>query len=121
MGAYYLLAIVALLFPLLAVSDVGGSDVDPSWVPIKNLSDPHVIEVAKFAIVQNYKKTGKQFPFRKVAEASYWKQQSEVVKYHLLIYGKSFIPEFPKASASVKENTSTKRMHLDFIGWYGYP
>jgi hypothetical protein len=73
MSPHYLIAILALLFPLLtaAVDQSGGPAPLGAWTPLKNISDPPVIEIAKFAVTAYNSQNHKNLLFQKVIKGSY--------------------------------------------------
>ncbi|KAJ7942618.1 Cysteine proteinase inhibitor [Quillaja saponaria] len=54
-----------------------------SWQPIKNIKDPHVIEIAKFAITEYNKKSGQGFEFDSVVKGE--KQTVSGTNYRLVV------------------------------------
>lgn len=111
MGSYYLLAVLALLFPLLAVADVGSSG-GLVWKPVTNVRDPHVIEVAQFAVSQHNKEFAENLSFEKVIKGvEYEEPESGIVTFRLEITVKSDVKSFAVAT-SVTDNASTKHKKL---------
>lgn len=73
MSPHYLIAILALLFPLLtaAIDQSGGSAPLGAWMPLKNISDPHVTEIANFAVTSYNSQNHKNLLFQKVIKGYY--------------------------------------------------
>ncbi|KAL6207222.1 hypothetical protein ACLB2K_024466 [Fragaria x ananassa] len=62
MRPFCLLAILAVLLPLAAVGLPGG------WSPIKDINDPHVKEIAEFAVSEYNKESGKKLELQRVVK-----------------------------------------------------
>ncbi|XP_058732676.1 cysteine proteinase inhibitor 5-like [Vicia villosa] len=80
---FQFLALLLILFASATTSQaiIGG------WSPIKNISDPYVIELANFAVVENNKQKGETLKFEKLI-----KGESQVVvgtNYRLTLSAKN--------------------------------
>ncbi|KAM5588879.1 cysteine proteinase inhibitor 1-like [Rosa sericea] len=62
---FCLLAILAVLLPLAAAARGG---LAGGWRPIKDINDPHVKEIAEFAVSEYNKKSGKKLEFQSVVK-----------------------------------------------------
>ncbi|XP_004293371.1 PREDICTED: cysteine proteinase inhibitor 5-like [Fragaria vesca subsp. vesca] len=61
MRPFCLLAILAVLLPLAAA-------VPGGWSPIKDINDPHVKEIAEFAVSEYNKESGKKLELQRVVK-----------------------------------------------------
>ena len=98
MSPYNLVAILALLFPLLtAAVELGGHSTPVgAWVPLKDINDPQVIKIAKFAVyAYTRQNTYKNLIFQKVIKGYY--QIESGTLYKLVIRVKDDDVHFPTA------------------------
>lgn len=83
MSPHYLIAILALLFPLLAAArDQNGGSAIP-WKPLENITEPHVTEIANFAVTTYNLQDKKNLVFQKVTKGFYHKEVGTL--YRLVI------------------------------------
>ncbi|KAK9923234.1 hypothetical protein M0R45_031664 [Rubus argutus] len=83
MSPHYLIAILALLFPLIAAArDQNGGSAIP-WKPLENINDPHVTEIANFAVTTHNLQDKKNLVFQKVTKGFYHKEVGTL--YRLVI------------------------------------
>lgn len=74
MRPYCLLAILAVFLPLVAAAAAAAAAADRrgalvgGWQPIKALNDPHVKEIAEFAVSEYNKKSGKKLVLQRVVK-----------------------------------------------------
>lgn len=66
-GYYLLLAILAVLLSLSAAATPRGPATG-GWEPIENINDPHVKEIAEFAVSEYNKKSNKKLVFQSVVK-----------------------------------------------------
>lgn len=66
-GYYLLLAILAVLLSLSAAATPLGPATG-GWEPIENINDPHVKEIAEFAVSEYNKKSNKKLVFQSVVK-----------------------------------------------------
>lgn len=64
---YLLLAILAVLLSLSAAAAPRGP-AKGGWEPIENINDPHVKEIAEFAVSEYNKKSNKKLVFQSVVK-----------------------------------------------------
>ncbi|CAL5210903.1 unnamed protein product [Lathyrus oleraceus] len=77
---------LSLLFLILFASATLNQAILGGWTPIKNIIDPYVIEIARFAVVEYNKQKGATLEFEKLI-----KGESQVVagtNYHLTLSAK---------------------------------
>ncbi|GAU15079.1 hypothetical protein TSUD_08170 [Trifolium subterraneum] len=58
--------VVLLLIVLLASTPVRNQAIQGDWTPIKNIDDPHVIEIANYAVTEHDRQTGLKLKLEKV-------------------------------------------------------
>ncbi|KAM5588029.1 cysteine proteinase inhibitor 1-like [Rosa sericea] len=64
-----LLGLLALLLPLVAaVGDPSEDQIAGGWEPIKNISDPHVQDIAKWAVTEYNQQSHKALFFLRVVQ-----------------------------------------------------
>ncbi|CAB4275645.1 unnamed protein product [Prunus armeniaca] len=107
MRPHCLLALVALVLPLVAAASTGHREaLVGGYQPIKNISDPHVKEIAEFAVSEyNKQAQGKN----KLVFQSVIRGETQVVagiKYRLVISAKneSSAVSNPTAAAAAGDN-----------------
>ncbi|KAL3843736.1 hypothetical protein ACJIZ3_001139 [Penstemon smallii] len=119
MGAAKSLVIFALLFSILATAAFG--DIPEGWRPIKNLNDPEVVGIAKFAVAE-YNRTSKKAlvlvsVVKGEARPSF---RFESMIYHLDIYAKDSAAAAAEPAGKyvtfVDDNTSKKNFEI-FINY----
>lgn len=67
-GYYLLLAILAVLLSLSAAAAAPLGPATGGWEPIENINDPHVKEIAEFAVSEYKKKSNKKLVFQSVVK-----------------------------------------------------
>lgn len=83
--AHYVLALFAVLFPLLATGLAGTEQNDASgWKPVVDISDRLVIDIGKFAVYEYDQNNHKDLVFQNVTEGAY-KDVKEGTQYWLVI------------------------------------
>lgn len=68
MRPHPLLAILAVFLPLVAAAADRRGPLVGGWQPIKDLNDPHVKEIAEFAVSEYNKKSGKKLVLQSVVK-----------------------------------------------------
>ncbi|XP_072989549.1 cysteine proteinase inhibitor 1-like [Typha latifolia] len=98
-----LLLLLLLLLHLANASDSGKPPLVGGWQPIKNTSDPHVQEIASFAVSEHNKAKQTDLVFQKVVKA-----ESQVVagtNYRVVVEAKDHNGKVAKYEAVVWEKT----------------
>ncbi|GAU27147.1 hypothetical protein TSUD_104560 [Trifolium subterraneum] len=57
---------ILLFIVLLASTTMRNEAIPGGWTPIKNINDPHVTEIANYAVTEHDKKTGLNLKLEKV-------------------------------------------------------
>ncbi|PRQ51121.1 putative Cystatin domain-containing protein [Rosa chinensis] len=96
MSPHYLVAILALLFPLLtaAVDKSGDSAPLGAWTPLKNISDPQVTEIAKYAVKVYNSQNHKNLIFQKVIKGYYQIESGRLYKLDVRVKDEKSV-QFP--------------------------
>ncbi|KAL6140803.1 hypothetical protein ACLB2K_059096 [Fragaria x ananassa] len=117
MSPHYLIAIFALLFPLLTTAVDNNSDntLIGAWKPLKSISDPHVTEIANYAVDAYTRQNQKHLIFQKVIKGYY--QIESGILYKLVIRVKDENVHFPNAEyqAVVLSKGSVSKKLISFI------
>ncbi|XP_028755022.1 cysteine proteinase inhibitor 1-like [Neltuma alba] len=82
-----LILLPLFLLPLVDVADGRGGVIVGGWTPIKDLNDPHVTDIAKFAVSEYDKRSGAALKLDKVV-----KGETQVVagtNYRLVLTAKA--------------------------------
>ncbi|KAM5579204.1 hypothetical protein ABKV19_009135 [Rosa sericea] len=104
--AHYILVLLALLFPLQVAkgTDHNSASVPVSdWLPIKNIRDCLVIDIAKWAVDEYYSWDHIKLVFQNVTKGDY-KDVQDGILYRLFITAKdddSFINKYPVCKAVI--------------------
>ncbi|KAK9919838.1 hypothetical protein M0R45_028413 [Rubus argutus] len=65
---YLLLATLAVLLSISAAAAAPRGPATGGWEPIENINDPHVKEIAEFAVSEYNKKSNKKLAFQSVVK-----------------------------------------------------
>ncbi|XP_074274037.1 cysteine proteinase inhibitor 5-like [Silene latifolia] len=79
-----LLSFVLVIF-LSCVSSIDA--IVGGWKPVKSVTDPHLVDVARFAVLENNKKTGKSLELVKINKGEY--QVINGFQYRLIVDAKA--------------------------------
>ncbi|KAF7840546.1 cysteine proteinase inhibitor 5-like [Senna tora] len=102
---------MSLLFlPLCAVAVGGGKALVGGWTPIKDIKEPHVTEIAEFAVTEYNKRSGAKLKLEKVIKGS--TQVVAGTNYRLVVAAKDESAAAKKYEAIVWEKTWEHFMNL---------
>ncbi|OIW13848.1 hypothetical protein TanjilG_31737 [Lupinus angustifolius] len=79
--------VILLSLLLLSLSTISAAALAGGWTPIKNINDPHVKEIADFAVTEHNKQSGEKLKLESVV-----KGESQVVSgtnYRLVLVASS--------------------------------
>ncbi|GMI93267.1 hypothetical protein HRI_002996000 [Hibiscus trionum] len=82
---HFLVLVLPLLFLSLIISDASEYSVAGGWTPIKNINDPYVTEIAKFAVDEFNKKGNTSLKLVLVAVVSGETQVVSGTNYRLIL------------------------------------
>jgi len=104
------LQLFVLFVVLMTYADARKQPLSDGWNPIKDINDPHVIDIANFAVIEFNKQTRATLKFEKVIKAESHLAIAEDAIYRLIISTSNSVPNI--FQAFVYENKLNHKRNL---------